>query len=80
MEHDTPPQVPVPLQQGRGHVEDTLAPERVGQPLGEGALPAAGATEDEGTNGYSSSLIAATSLPFSSAFLTATRKYSGPSP
>ena len=37
-------------------------------------------TQDEGANAYSSSLIAATSRPFSSALLTATRKNSGPSP
>src|SRR5215204_4636255 len=80
VEHDAPLQVLVPLPQGRGHVEDTLASKRGCQPLGESALPTAGATEDEGANGYSSSLIAATSRPFSSALLTATRKYSGPSP
>jgi hypothetical protein len=51
VEHDAPLQVLVPLNQRRGHVEDTLASERGGQPLGEGALPAAGATEDEGANG-----------------------------
>src|SRR5829696_7687511 len=78
VEHDAPLQVLVP--QGRGHVEDTLASKRGCQPLGESVLPTAGATEDEGANGYSSSLIAATSRPFSSALLTATRKYSGPSP
>src|SRR5215204_4724789 len=80
VEHDAPLQVLVPLHQGRSHVEDTLASKRGCQPLGESALPTAGATEDEGENGYSSSLNAATSRPFSSALLTATRKYSGPSP
>src|SRR5829696_7729412 len=80
VDHDAPLQVLVTLHQRRGHVEDTLASERGDQPLGESALPATGATEDEGANGYSSSRIAATSRSFSSASLTATRKYSGPSP
>src|ERR687890_204537 len=75
-----PLQVFVPTLDSRCHVEDTLASQCGGQSLGECALPAAGAAQDEGANGYSSSPIAATSRPFSSALLTATRKYSGPSP
>src|SRR5919112_3055459 len=75
-----PLQVFVPTLDSRCHVEDTLASQCGGQSLGECALPAAGAAQDEGANGYSSSPIAATSRPFSSALRTATRKYSGPSP
>src|SRR5215207_7735149 len=44
VEHDAPLQVLIPLHQGRGHVEDPLASSLGGQPLGEGALAAAGAT------------------------------------
>jgi hypothetical protein len=57
VEPDASPEVFVVSHQRRCHIEYTLPSDRGGQTFGEVALPATGAAEDEGADGYNSSLI-----------------------
>ncbi len=61
-------------QQGRRHVQHLVPARGGGQALGEDALAAAGAAQDERADGYSSSLSAATSRSLWAALRTAARK------
>src|SRR5829696_8070708 len=65
---------------GRCDVQNASSSEVGDQTLGEGALAAAGAAEDERVDAYSSSRRAEISRPFSASPRTATRKNPGPSP
>ncbi len=75
-----PAQVFIISNDSRCHVKNAVPPDLGGQTLGEGALAAPGAAEDEGVDGYNSSLRAESSRSFSASPLTATRKNPAPRP